>query len=450
MTQHDKTPLNSKSGQEVAKRSNLQTRKRAASKYSAEYWRDRIVRPTYSKDGKKGQVQQWHARIQAAGRRQWVGLNTNNREEAARTAARLYGEITAKGWDAAIAAFNPDKVKKAEVETVGEFLRAVEESADTLSPRTLYGYTSSFRWLVAAVFGIEGDKSRFDYRKGGNDRWRAKIDGKKLSDLTPQKIEHALSKFITKAGASPVDQNKAKRSAASVARQARALFSRKMLRRLPFDHVPNPFQGVEIEGAKVRKYVGTMNAEKLFADARGELDGEAYKAFLLALGTGLRRKEIDNLQWQQIDAEKSVIRIRTTEDFGAKTEDSEDQVFVDPGLVSELMRFRESATGLFVLEGGESRPNAKYAYYRANDAFKRFITWLRVKGVMDNKPIHTLRKEFGSMIAATSDIHTASRQLRHSNIQTAASYYLDHRRKVSPPIGDWMGKSEEANTEAGS
>jgi integrase len=60
--------------------------------------------------------------------------------------------------------------------------------------------------------------------------------------------------------------------------------------------------------------------------------------------------------------------------------------------------------------------------------------------------LHDLRREFGSIIAATSDIYTASRQLRHSNIATTAAYYLDNRRRVAPAIGDMLAPQPEAGT----
>jgi integrase len=47
-------------------------------------------------------------------------------------------------------------------------------------------------------------------------------------------------------------------------------------------------------------------------------------------------------------------------------------------------------------------------------------TWLRQQGIMTAKPLHTLRKEFGSVVASSGDIHQAQRQLRHAQISTTA------------------------------
>lgn len=54
------------------------------------------------------------------------------------------------------------------------------------------------------------------------------------------------------------------------------------------------------------------------------------------------------------------------------------------------------------------------------------------------KPLHTLRKEFGSIINAinaTAGIHAASVALRRLNIATTNRYYADARRHIAPPIG---------------
>lgn len=437
MKKPKKAPSDRKSEQEVRK-SFL-----APSRFSAAYWANRVFRPKFSngKSEKVTEATEYYVQIQVARKRGKIALQTATKDEAARRAARLYEAIRRKGWEQALAEFAPDKARSNGVPTIGEFIAAVEEVA-TQNPKTIRGYAVSLRWIAARAFKVRSDRERFDHRTGGNAKWKAKIDRISIADLTPRKVENALAKFIAEAGASPLAQDRAKRSAASIARQARAMFSPKLTRKLDFDSIPNPFDGVHVESARVTRYHGTIDAAALFQDARKELSGsdpEAYKVLLLALGAGLRRLEIDTLTWPQVDAEKALIRIETTEHFRTKTRDSEGTVFVDPGLIAELETFRKSATGLFVLESPlEPRPNSNVARYRANATFKRLNTWLRSKGVMGHKPIHTLRKEFGSLIAGSADIHTASRQLRHASIHVSAAYYVDHRKKTVVPVGEFL------------
>ena len=289
---------------------------RGASKFSPAYWLPRLFRPTYRRNGQTLEVAEWYCQIQSGGRREKVALATNTKEEAARLAARLFKTVSAKGWQAALEELLPGRAQRsqsAESPTVGEFLDAVKEKAG-LKPATFNSYAVCLRWIVAHAFKLKADASRFDYVSGGHAAWKKRIDSKRLEALTPDLVETALARHVAQFASNPLKQQKARRSAASFARQARSLFAPDVLKVLPFANVPNPFAGLKVEGARPSRYVSQIDAGELLRKGREELaatDGEAYKALLLALGAGLRKSEIDNLQWQQIDAGKSVIRIMT-------------------------------------------------------------------------------------------------------------------------------------------
>ena len=72
--------------------------------------------------------------------------------------------------------------------------------------------------------------------------------------------------------------------------------------------------------------------------------------------------------------------------------------------------------------------------YRCDAIFTRVLDWLRVKGVEPSKPIHTLRKEIGSIITSEQGIFAASRYLRHSDIRITAEYYADKIKTVVPKV----------------
>jgi hypothetical protein len=59
---------------------------------------------------------------------------------------------------------------------------------------------------------------------------------------------------------------------------------------------PLPFSGVEFEPRQSLNYRATFDVQTLIAKAKDELtsgDPEVFKAFLLTVMVGLRRKEID-------------------------------------------------------------------------------------------------------------------------------------------------------------
>ena len=78
---------------------------------------------------------------------------------------------------------------------------------------------------------------------------------------------------------------------------------------------PLPFAGVEFEPRQSLKYRAAFDVETLIAKVKDELapgNPEAFKAFLLAVMVGLRRKEIDLLEWDSFLWDRGVIRVQAT------------------------------------------------------------------------------------------------------------------------------------------
>ena len=74
-------------------------------------------------------------------------------------------------------------------------------------------------------------------------------------------------------------------------------------------------------------------------------------------------------------------------------------------------------------------------FYRAQPVFKRLAAWLRKHGVTARKPIHELRKEFGSMVNRRYGLTAAKDLLRHADIGVTAGYYIDRPRKATIGLG---------------
>jgi integrase len=442
MTKHDTARLISESVTEVSQKQPVTLS--SASKFSPAYWRERIYRRSYIHDGETIEVAEYRAKIQHGGKRGEVSLNSNDREAAARTAAKLYTRVKAAGWTVALAEFAPGKETAKGVPTVGDVIKEASKSAD-IAAITLRGYCISFRKLAADAYGVRATASRFDYRAGGLDAWRKRVDSIRLDKLTPKRIQTALDRQIEAAKGNPLAERSARVTAHAKLQKAKSLFSPD--RKLPFQNLPNPFAGVAVKVGTPSKYVSTVKAGEIMLAAKSELaesQPEAYKAFLLALGAGLRAAEIDNLTWQQINVKESTVRVATTATFETKTESSEREVFVDAGLIAELETFRPAEKSDYVLKSErQPKPGAAVASYRAEITFDRLKKWLRAHGVTAQKPIHTLRKEFGSLITESSDIFTASRQLGHASIALTATYYAENRRRVAPAIGAMLNPQPE-------
>lgn len=425
-----RTKVNKIRGQEVARQN--------FGKTDVRYWHHAIFKPTYTKAGIALCIEHWAARIQWRGRRELFNLRTSNRAAAAAKAKDIYTTLVGAGWDTTLGKFKPEMARKS-VWTVGDFLNELRGHWSGKS-KTFEDYCRSFRTIVSQIFSIKGGRKKFDYVSGGRKEWVARIDRIKLADITPARINKWRIAFVRMAGGNPVKQRRARITCNSLMRQAKSLFASNLLTHVAI-HKPDklPFDGVAFYKRESMRYRSSVDIENLISHAMRELPQEQLKIFLLATMAGLRRDEIDKLQWQAFHWRDGAIRIETTEHLTPKTSDSAGDVPIDRELAALFQGWRAKATDLFVIEAdAEPRMDASYAHYRAQRHFDALITWLRSKGVAAIKPLHELRKEFGSQLCAKYGIYTASRMLRHADIAITAQHYLDQKERVTFGMGNLL------------
>jgi hypothetical protein len=66
--------------------------------------------------------------------------------------------------------------------------------------------------------------------------------------------------------------------------------------------------------------------------------------------------------------------------------------------------------------------------------------WLRGKGITSRKPLHELRKEFGSLINQRHGLFAASQALRHSDISTSARHYVAKKERLTAGLGKLLAQ----------
>jgi integrase len=356
--------------------------------------------------------------------------------------------------------------------TVGEFLEAVRAEAD-LSPATFEIYAKKFRRLVAGIFGIRAGAQKHDYRRGGHQKWLARVHAVRFSRLTPTAVQRWKKRYMSAVPANTIKEARAKRTVASILRSTRALFAPKIIGKIRSIKLPTilPLDGVDIPRVAPAQYVSKINPELLFHQAQRELESptddslgadlskaplasgarrkkesdtaranrvvrtiaseracrhQMFRALCLALFAGLRRDEIDTLTWKQIDFENSLIRVETNEYTRTKSDGSATGVDIDPGFSALLRSWMKKSTSPFVIAGDvKPRPDkSTYHHYRAATAFRRLMAWLRAQGVDELRALHTMRKEFGTQINRTHGLFAASAALRHSSIQLTRAVYI--------------------------
>jgi hypothetical protein len=445
MSEQKSIVWNKKSVQEVSKHHG---------KTDVRYWQSKLFKPWYTRDGKKCELDQFAVKIQHKGWRETFSLATPNRAAAAAKARELYIHLTANGWDAALAKYKPKSqiVLKTHA-SVGDFLSELKAKAE-LDPKTLEGYAIAFRKILADAFDIEGGNERFDYQKGGRERWLEKIHAIKLADVTPGRIQAWKRAFLAKAGSDKREKRSASISVNSFLRRAKSLFSADVTKHLESVKLPTPlpFDGIDFEPRQSMRYRSTFDIIKLIEKARKDLASEKpeqFKIFVLAVMAGLRRNEIDKLEWHAFRWQQGVIRIEATRWFHPKSEDSLGDVEVDPELIELFRGYRAKAAGSFVIESrNDPRPDATYEHYRCQSHFEKLSEWLRKKGVKAKTPLHALRKEFGSQICDRDGIYAASRALRHADIAITSQHYLDKKKSVVSGLGHLLKDSNVTPFEA--
>jgi len=410
----------------------LEKKSKILAKTDLAYWRRRLRKQPNSAN--------WFAEISARGVRRKLSLETPNKESAAVRARDIYQLARAVGWDAVLQKYRPKSFEAKSNLSVGQFI-ALAESVASVQKVTWQGYVRAFRRIVSDSFNLDLGKKKFDPHGGGNQEWVQRVDAVKLANVTPQKIQQWKRSFLSLAAPDPISQRSAKTSVNTYLRQARSLFSRAIVKHLVSVDLPDPlpFSGVEFEPRQSLKYRATFDVETLIAKAKDKLapgDPEAFKAFLLAVMVGLRRKEIDLLEWESFLWGAGVVRVQVTQHFDAKTEDSLGDVAVDSELLELFRGYYARATGAFVIESlTQPKSGVSYNHYRCQEVFDHLIGWLRQNGVKGNKPLHTLRKEFGSQVCALHGVHAASRQLRHADITITNMFYTDVRKCALTGLG---------------
>jgi integrase len=421
------------------------------SKTDLKFWQGRIFKPVYTRaDGSRVQAANFAVEICLRGRRIKWSLETPNKEAAAARAKEIYLFIQVNGWELALARYRPKEAPKSGPSdvTLGEFLEAVQATG-RLSAATFADYREAFRRIISEIAEIPAsDKKRFGSDHG---RWLETIDAVKLARITPEKIERWKLAFLTRAKSDPLSQRSARVSVNSYLHRAKCLFSPAILKHLSVAlPEPLPFAGVQFEKRPSLRYHSAFDVHALVTQAKTELargDGsELFKIFALAAMCGLRRREIDLLPWSAFRWDEGILRIEATEFFRPKSDESIADIPLEPELLALFRGYYAKAKSGFVIESGQKpNPGAAYLHYRCAPLFGELCSWLRAHGVRTIRPLHTLRKEFGSVINRAHGIHAASRALRHASIGITAEIYVDSRLRTTSGLGHLLAEGPPNN-----
>jgi integrase len=326
-----------------------------------------LFRPVSAKpDGRRIQSANWCVRFQHKGKRTCRSLGTADYRLATQRAKQLVSSVRQHGWAGAVAL--PTSQGSL---AIASLLEQYHRSALSRGHRP------------TSIAHAEKDLRRVARELGA----------RRVGDLTPA----ALQNWIRESRLKPITLR-------SILKNAGAVFARRSVQAMGMGELQNPFAGLvrpkvdrEPFHAPPRSWI-----MQLMRQGVKELSSEPRLAFVLALGAGLRWGEIISLTWE--DVQRESVRVAASKAKGRRA-----RVIPIGCMVSEALGPAQS-------QGAVISSNAK-------EVHRALSAWLKAQGVTDAKPVHYLRKCYGSLAVGDHGIFVASKLLGHSNITLTASTY---------------------------
>jgi integrase len=181
------------------------------------------------------------------------------------------------------------------------------------------------------------------------------------------------------------------------------------------DH--NPVLKVKLfkENNQRVRYLEKEEIEKVLRNSRGILK----PIVITALNTGMRKGEIFNIKWHNIDFRRNIINIYDTKNSETRTIPINDMV------KTALIRVRKHPESPYVFSRPDGEP--------IKDIRKSFFTALKKSGIV-NFHFHDLRHTFAShLVMAGVDLNTVRELMGHKSLDMTLRYsHLspDHKKRA--------------------
>jgi len=176
----------------------------------------------------------------------------------------------------------------------------------------------------------------------------------------------------------------------------------------------NPSDGIKmmkITNHVTPRFLSDDECKKLLANC----DEWEYPIFYTFLNTGMRKSELLNLGWKDIDFERRKIKIRVKDDWHPKTDERE--IPMNDKLFELLTKHKDTKKGSYVFHAGDGNQ------IESNKLRKLLMRLTEKSGFGDVTKIHTLRHTFAShLVMKGVDLPTVMKLMGHSDIETTMIY----------------------------
>ena len=175
----------------------------------------------------------------------------------------------------------------------------------------------------------------------------------------------------------------------------------------------NPAKGVEfikIMDKTEARFLTKQEIDKLLINAGDWL----YPIFYTFLHTGMRKSELENLTWSDVDFGRRKIKVRIKDNWTPKT--AEREIPISDGLYALLQEHKKKAIGSLVFHDEGNMIDK-------NKLRRELIRITKKAGFPDVTKIHTLRHTFAShLVMKNVDLPTVKLLMGHSDIATTMIY----------------------------
>jgi integrase len=187
----------------------------------------------------------------------------------------------------------------------------------------------------------------------------------------------------------------------------------------------NPVEGVFVDATpnQVERFLDDKERQALLSACQESTWDKLYLVVLMAITTGMRKSELINLRWTDINFDKVLARLATTKNGSPRINP------IPAPALDELKKFRQVGNGLI--------------FPSPNDAEKPFdfrVQWMRAlqRAHIKNFRFHDLRHTAASYLVMNgASLHETAELLGHKSTQTTKRYAhlsTDHKSALSERV----------------
>lgn len=201
----------------------------------------------------------------------------------------------------------------------------------------------------------------------------------------------------------------------------------------------NPVRGVRFlkpDDAKQRRSLTEAEIDRFLRACEPGL----YPVFFVMLHTGMRRGELINLEWRDLDFDRRVVKVRRKPFWVPKT--GEREIPMSKAVADVLSNLPRESHFVFADKKGNA--------LNGNQLREELIRIAKNAGIYDLTMIHSLRHTFGSHLAQKVDLPSVQKLMGHSKIETTLRYIHqtpEHLHEAVEKLNFEQGKTKEVKND---